>query len=293
MEQDNHYTDGNQNRYTDSPEYENLKDTISEQLFSINGHISTLKQFVSSLQSFLKKGTVGVKAVENIDKKAVDKIAIVKKHVLEIDESMKQLNLLDKTSLNRTQVISRDKLNRDVMVAVQEFRTAQIEFTKVMKMINDKARSTLKFNENSTALLQEEEVSTHQGIRAIGGGNQLTMQAEDRPGAMTLELDPINNEEYIYQQNLINQRDEEISNIQEGITDLNEIFKDLGTVVQQQGVMVDNIEANIYSAADNTNLASRELNKAQRYQGRSNKYCLYLLMVLSGMLFFLLLIIFI
>lgn len=291
MEQDGEYTDGLQSRYTDSPEYEKLKDIVSGQLFDINGHISTLKQFVSSLQSFLQKGSVGVKAVENIEKKAVDKIDTVRKLVLDIDASMKELNLLEDSSLDRTQIISREKLNRDVRISVQEFRTAHVEFTDVMKRINDKTKVALNMSENSAAILQEEE--SRQNGASAAGGRQLTVPAENRPSKMTIELDPINNEEFIYQQNLVNQRDEEISNIQQGITDLNEIFKDLGAVVQQQGIMVDNIEANIYSAADNTHMASRELDKAQRYQRKSNKYCLYLLMVLSGMLFFLLLIIFI
>ena len=111
------------------------------------------------------------------------------------------------------------------------------------------------------------------------------------PGSqIVIERDPINNEEFAYQQNLIEQRDQEISNIERGITELNEIFKDLGNVVQQQGVLVDNIEANIYTTSDNTQMASNELRKAMRYQKSTSRWRVYLLVVLLVMLFFIFLI---
>ncbi|KAG0668185.1 hypothetical protein C6P45_004932 [Maudiozyma exigua] len=274
--------------YTDSPEYEALKNKITKQLFDINGNISTLNQFVTSLNSFLERGNINVKAVENIDKKSVDKIKNIKTSITDLEPLIKELNEIESTTLDRTQVISREKLTRDVNSTVQQFQITQISFTKIMKLINDKAKKDLNLDENSAAILEEQEQAS--GTRATTNAQ---LQIERPKSQIVVEMDPINNEEFAYQQNLINQRDEEISNIQQGISDINDIFKDLGAVVQQQGIMVDNIEANIYSASNNTNMASRELDKARRYQSRSSKYCLYLLIILSGMLFFLLLIIFI
>lgn len=288
-EVDNNQIDG-PSVYTDSPEYEALKNKISKQLFDINGNISTLNQFVTSLNSFLERGNINVKAVENIDKKSVDKIKNIKTFITDLEPSIKELNEIESTTLDRTQVISREKLTRDVNSTVQQFQITQISFTKIMKSINDKAKKDLNLDENSAAILQEQEQEQGPGTQSTTNGQ---IQIERPKGQMVVEMDPINNEEFAYQQNLINQRDQEISNIQQGISDINDIFKDLGAVVQQQGIMVDNIEANIYSASNNTNMASRELDKARRYQRRSSKYCLYLLIVLSGMLFFLLLIIFI
>ncbi|SMN17866.1 similar to Saccharomyces cerevisiae YOR036W PEP12 Target membrane receptor (t-SNARE) for vesicular intermediates traveling between the Golgi apparatus and the vacuole [Maudiozyma saulgeensis] len=286
-----HYTDDTEDpptRYTDSPEFESLKDKIAKQLFEINGHISTLNQFVTSLNSFLERGNINVKAVDNIDKKSVDKITRVTKLITEIEPSLKELNQIDVATLDRTQVISRDKLTRDVRSTAQQFQITQMSFTEIMKSINNKAKQYLNMDANATAISQEQE-NEQRGIHLT---NQIQV-VKPKQSTIVVEMDPINNEEFAYQQNLINQRDEEISNIQQGMSDLNDIFKDLGAVVQQQGIMVDNIEANIYSASNNTNMASRELDKARRYQRRSSKYCLYLLVILSVMLFFLLLIIFI
>lgn len=276
-----------QGRFMDSPEFEQLKDEVVAQLFEINGQVSTLNQFVSSLKSFLRKGDVSAKAIDKIDKKSVDKIGTVTDAITKINDLIQKLNQIDDTTLDTVQIIAREKLNRDVRYSVQEFQNTQMSFTDVMKSINEKARESLHLDENNTALLQEEEGERSGPFKTTEGQTQISHSK------MVVERDPINNEEFIYQQNLIQQRDEEILNIQSGISDLNEIFKDLDNVVQQQGIMVDNIEANIYSTADNTNLASRELSKAMRYQKRSGKYCLYLLIVLSVMLLFILLITFI
>ena len=157
----------------------------------------------------------------------------------------------------------------------------------MIRDINNRARAALNQEEESniTALREEEEGGLQK--------QQLIPNDKGKKLQITIEREPINNEEFAYQQNLIRQRDQEISNIEEGITELNEIFKDLGNVVQQQGIMVDNIEANIYSTSDNTAMASRELNKAYRSQKSANKWCLYLLAGLLIMLFMLLLIVFI
>ena len=115
-----------------------------------------------------------------------------------------------------------------------------------------------------------------QRVGSTGKGHSQTSRSQ-----MIVEMNPINNEEFVYQQNLIRQRTDEIENIQSSINEINEIFKDLGAVVHQQGILVDNIEANIYSYADNTHAASGELNKAMRNQRRSGRLCFYMLLALS------------
>ncbi|CCF57590.1 hypothetical protein KAFR_0C05990 [Kazachstania africana CBS 2517] len=270
--------EGDAVKYTDSPEFESLKDQIASQLFEINGQVSTLQQFLSTLKSFLESSNINPKAVDKIDKKSVDNIHKTRNLVNEINQLVLRINDLEESTLDMTQVIAREKLSRDVKYSIQEFQNTQLSYTKIIKSINDIAKNKLA-TENNTALLEEEERDN--------------TQVQQQHAQMIVERDPINNEEFVYQQNLIRQRDEEILNIEQGITELNEIFKDLSTVVQQQGLMVDNIEANIYSTLDNTQLASSELNKAMRYQRRSGKWCLYMLIALSVMLLFMLLMVFI
>lgn len=273
--------------FTDSLEFEELKESIATKLFEINGQISILQQFVGTLESFVGKGDIKAKVVDRIDKKAVVNIHKVRSLIKEVNELVIQVDAIEESALDKPEIIAREKIVRDVRYSVQELQNVQRLYAKVMKDINARAEAALQQEEqnrqNINALRQEEEdaVSSQPGNNA------------KRALSFTIEREPINNEEFAYQENLIRQRADEISNIEQGITDLNEIFKDLGNVVEQQGIMVDNIEANIYSANDNTAMASRELNKALGYQRNANKWCLYLLMGLLVMLFVLLLIVFI
>lgn len=275
--------------FTDSPEFEVLKEDIVTKLFEINGQISTLQQFISTLESLLKKGNVSAKVVDRIDKKSVVNIRKVGSLIKNVNEQVGKIDAIEESSLDKPEVIAREKIVRDVRYSLQEFQSTQRNYARVIREINDKAKAALDQEEqeqqNLNALREEEE----------GGAQtqQFYPNDKDKRAQIRIEREPINNEEFAYQQNLIRQRDQEISNIEEGITELNEIFKDLGNVVQQQGIMVDNIEANIYSTSGNTAMASRELNKASRSQKSANKWCLYLLIGVSVMFLMLLLIVFI
>lgn len=106
-----------------------------------------------------------------------------------------------------------------------------------------------------------------------------------------------------FQEQLIQEREGEIEQIEQGITELNQIFKDLGEIVGQQQSMIgellgyvhtivvadnafaDNIETNVRSVASDTRNASVQLTEAHAYQRRAGRrmFCLFLvfLVVLS------------
>ncbi|KAK5963661.1 SNAP receptor PEP12 PWA37_003986 [Arxiozyma heterogenica] len=213
-----------------------------------------------------------------------------------MNQSVNEMNNIDDNELNKSKLMSREKLNKDIKLSIQEFQNIQIEYTKIMKSINLKAQEQL--NQNVAALRQEEE-AVKEGQQKLDfnmvkdNTNDSIFDADHRSknNQMIIEMDPINNEEFLYQQNLIRERDAEIQNIEQGINELHEIFRDLGTVIQQQGVLVDNIEANIYSAVDNTQKGSKELHKAMLSQKKQSKFCLYLLVSLSLFLLFMILVI--
>lgn len=253
-------------RFVDSPEFEQFSDEISAKLFEMNGLLSTLQQFVKTLQNKYEQGSVNTKAVENINKKAVSYTNDISALTKSINELVHKVDAIEETSLDRSQLISREKLTRDVKYSVQVFQTVQSEFAKTTKLINNKAKSALvKEDQGLDEVLREELEDQHQ----------------QQQKSVVIEREPINNEEFAYQQNLIRERDQEISNIERGISELNGIFQDLGAIVQQQGHLVDNIETNIYSVRNSTQSAARELNKAIKSQRRSSKWCLYMLAVLS------------
>ncbi|CCC70958.1 hypothetical protein NCAS_0G00710 [Naumovozyma castellii] len=275
--------------FKDSPEFQSLKESIQAQLFEINGQIGTLQQFTSSLQNSLQTGQIRTKVVENVIKRASTNIHNVNSLMKQCNDVVQRIDSLDPNELDKVQIIQREKLVRDVRYSINEFQETQKEYTQLVKSINDK---------NKSALLQDQSVKNYtddDSNKAALSQEQDRQEQLQQQQQQHVEIirEPINNEEFAYQQNLIQERDREITNIEQGITELNEIFKDLGAVVQQQGLMVDNIEANLYSVHDNTQMASKELNRARRSQKVSTKWCLYLLVALSVMLFFLILVVFI
>lgn len=261
----------NQQKFTDSPEFEKIKDEIVNELFNINSLIGTLQHFLDSLQTFIDKRDVNGKIIDNIDKKSIEKINEISKLIKKINSLDNKLNEIDDLSLDKLQILAKDKILRDIKLSVQEFQNIQKNYKNTIKEINNLATITL--NENSTALLIDEDEQQQHQTNSYNNSN----------GQIYIPREAINNEELAYQQTLIRQRDEEIQDIERGIVELNGIFKDLSSVIQQQGTMVDNIEENIFIAADNTRLANDELNKALRYQKKSNKFCLHILIFFSIM----------
>ncbi|KAG7439759.1 t-SNARE [Guyanagaster necrorhizus] len=87
--------------------------------------------------------------------------------------------------------------------------------------------------------------------------------------------------ELAYQESLIQERENDIREIESGIHELAEIYRDLGTIVGEQGEMLDNIEANISAVAVDTSRASEELTTAAHYQRKAGKRAACLMIVLT------------
>jgi syntaxin 7 len=246
-----------QKSFTDSPEFDQLVEQASNWLLEVNNHLITLNKLLKSLGSRDLKGSQGV------NDKCVSSIELLTELFKSLGDIIKRLNEYDE--LNPSQQFTKDKVTRELRGSLDEFQSAQDKFTKLTSTINKEARIAMESHtaEEPTAIRQQ----------------------------MILEQDQVNNEEVIYQQNLIQEREEEIVNIEHGIQELNEIFEDLGTIVQEQGVMVDNIESNIYDIANSTRDASGQLDRALRYQRRSGRRNLCMLMIIGIILLVVILVI--
>jgi len=65
---------------------------------------------------------------------------------------------------------------------------------------------------------------------------------------------------------LIQERDQNIREVEKAVIEVNEIFVDLASLVQEQGTMIDNIESNIVEAHHQVESGTQELHKASNYQ---------------------------
>lgn len=251
--------------FRDHPNFEQWCTEISSFLFEVNGCLSTLQQFIGSLESSYNKKNSTTKSVENINKKSISIIERTNYLIREIHDRINKINIIEETALNKSQLISREKLIRDVKFSVQEFQKYQLLFTDITKKINEHAES----------VVQEQQIILQNELE------RNCQESQSHHITATVERELINNEEFNHQQNLIRTRAEEIANIERSVEELNDIFQDLAVIVEQQGQIVDNIESNIYLVLNDTQSASYELGKAMKSQKRSNRWCLYILISLS------------
>lgn len=87
--------------------------------------------------------------------------------------------------------------------------------------------------------------------------------------------------EVVFNEAIIEEREQGIQEIQQQIGEVNEIFKDLAVLVHEQGVMIDDIDSNIESSYSATVQAKSQLHKASKSQ-KSNSSLTCLLLVIFG-----------
>ena len=61
------------------------------------------------------------------------------------------------------------------------------------------------------------------------------------------------------------EREQQIRQLESDILDINEIFKDLGTLVHEQGEMIDNIEDNVEQAYNQVEAGNEQLSQAAKW----------------------------
>jgi syntaxin 7 len=90
---------------------------------------------------------------------------------------------------------------------------------------------------------------------------------------------------------LINERDQAITEITGQIGEVHQIFQDLAVLVHDQGEMMDDIESNITRAATQTQDAHVQIIRAERSQRKARNTWCFLMMLAAGVVAVLLLII--
>jgi syntaxin 7 len=88
------------------------------------------------------------------------------------------------------------------------------------------------------------------------------------------------NNDYEFQNMLIEERDREIRMLLQQQKDINVIFKDLATLVDDQGEMIDDIRSNITSSNQNVKQANKDLGEAEESQKTGIKLALGILVAI-------------
>ena len=76
-------------------------------------------------------------------------------------------------------------------------------------------------------------------------------------------------------QNMLVEREGPIRELEKGVRDVSELFQDISILVSHQGERIDNIETNISNTLNNTEKASLELLKLNKYRQKKRVRCMY------------------
>lgn len=80
---------------------------------------------------------------------------------------------------------------------------------------------------------------------------------------------------------VMNEKYEEVEKVHKEILALNEIFKDVAVMVNEQGEMLKQVDKNVENAEKNTGKASKELVDAQEYQSKARRKLCIIFCILS------------
>ena len=82
-----------------------------------------------------------------------------------------------------------------------------------------------------------------------------------------------------FEESLVDERDEAITDIAQAINEVNETFRDLAQIVEDQGKDIDSIEVNVVSAESRTAEGVGHLETAEKSQKGYRKWLLVLFVI--------------
>lgn len=225
-----------------SSSYKQLADAISGSIFTVGANVSSLEQAMKQIGTS-KDSSQLRNRLHDIEKSTN---AIVN----QTTSDLRQLSMLtSQTPDNRAYKLQWQRLTGEFKEVTQRYSTVQKQVAEKAKLFTPTSSTVptgdlLGWNEASDDRAEREE---HQ--------RQLMMQDE------TIDIEVA----------LLQEREEQIRQLEADILDVNEIFRDLGMLVHEQGEVVDTIEAHVTVAHDQVEDGREELIKAAAYQVRARK----------------------
>ncbi|EIE78785.1 hypothetical protein RO3G_03490 [Rhizopus delemar RA 99-880] len=239
-----------------NPNRNNRTQGVSQQVFHINGNITSIEKLVGFLGT--SKDTPYVR----------NKLHDVTEGTRELIKSTtNDIKLLSQYQTNKSNKSRQRKLEQQKLS--KDFQKVLSEFQKIQRISVSKQREYVDKQKANTTALQMENEQEQQQMQLL--------QVEDTQRRNQLEA--LDNE-IEYNETLISERETEIQGIEQGITELSEIFRDLGMLVNEQESGIESIYGNVLNISHNTKQAADELTIANRHQKRARKnMCCFLLII--------------
>ncbi|XP_072967180.1 syntaxin-22-like [Typha angustifolia] len=169
--------------------------------------------------------------------------------------------------------VSTSKKIADAKLA-KDFQSILKEFQKVQRLAMERETAYAPFV--SQAVLPSSYNASEVGNNSDKSTEQQSLLQESR----RQEVVSLDNE-IVFNEAIIEEREQGIQDIQHQISEVNEIFKDLAVLVHDQGAMIDDIDSHIESSIAATAQAKAQLARASKTQ-KSKSSLICLLLVIFG-----------
>mmetsp|Transcript_3698 Transcript_3698/g.6130 ORF Transcript_3698/g.6130 Transcript_3698/m.6130 type:complete len:318 (+) Transcript_3698:107-1060(+) len=159
-------------------------------------------------------------------------------------------------------------------------RNMQVSMAKKIQGLSMSFRSTQK--QYLMKLQGQKQGSGAQAFEFLNEPSKkpAALQADDDVGFDNMQMQILEDTE-----DLVNQRDEEITRIAKSIEELAQIFKELAVLVIDQGTVLDRIDYNMEHAVEHAREGVKQLSKAEEHQKANLAIkCIIVLVILNGIM---------
>ncbi|KAJ4773031.1 Syntaxin related protein [Rhynchospora pubera] len=242
-----------------TPSGQTASQAVAAGIFQINTSVSTFQRLVNSLGT--PKDTPDLR--ERLHKTR----AYITDLVKDTSEKLKQASEADhRTQVSASKKIADAKLAKDLQAVLKEFQKAQ-------RLAVERESAYAPFI--SSSLLPSSYNASEVETSPDKSSEQQALLQSARQELLFLD------NEIVYNEAVIEERDQGIQEIQQQIGEVNEIFKDLAVLVHDQGAIIDDIDTHIENSVAATAQARAQLVKAAKTQ-KSSSSLICLLLVIFG-----------
>lgn len=242
---------------------------VASGVFQINTAVSTFQRLVNTLGT--PKDTPELRERLHKTRQHIGQL------VKETSAKLKAASETDQhTEVSANKKIADAKLAKDFQAVLKEFQKAQ-------RLAAERETAYTPFIPQ--AVLPSSYIASELGLSPDKTQEQQALLIESRRQEV-LQLE----NEVVFNEAIIEEREQGLQEIQQQIGEVNEIFKDLAVLVHEQGVMIDDIDSNIESSYSATVQAKSQLAKASKSQ-KSNSSLTCLLLVIFGVVLLIIIIV--
>lgn len=245
----------------------------------IDEYLHEIETFLEHLMKLYRKNSLPGFEDKTPDEQEIEKISL---DILQLFQRsynvMKKLEViheeqfLEGRQLNKGELMILDNMTKDYAQKIQwesnKFRVLQNNYLKFLNKDDLKPIIPKNASDSSQLLLQEEEEKGKNGLsNEIDEYSMKTLQNQQQKAKNS-------------NQKFLEQRDQEITELTKGIYEVGTIFREMQNLIIDQGTIVDRIDYNLENTVVELKQANRELEGATRYQKRTQKCKIILLLTL-------------